>query len=113
MILSAQQSEFIHNNCEVSDQYNYDVKAQKTLVSEEEVGLLVVGKYRDKIGQLGKELKKLDSNNPALAKARTWWKTDDTYSNQSFDIKMLLIHTIKSVKLAKKLAKTSMKLAGK
>ena len=99
MNLSAKQQEFIHDNCHVSDAYNYNVEpAELTIsdlmgkpeVSQQEVAVLIGQK--DEIAVLGKELKSFDSKNVVLELARNWYSSQ---VGEFYHIKKALKNAIK------------------
>lgn len=96
-VLNVGQSKFIHDNCEVSDAYNYNTAEPETRLlpnnilvvdtTQQEVKLLVVRTPAEKaqIGKLGKELKSLRTNdnkrviNVILGFARLWYSDNSSY----------------------------------
>jgi hypothetical protein len=107
MNLSAKQSQFIHNNCHVTDDYNYKIEAAEltlsdlmgTEVSQQEVQVLTrTPAEKAVIGKLGKELKSLNPNNPILETARKDWVNP---KGGFFHIKQLLNNAIQIEKSTK------------
>ena len=108
MNLSAKQSKFIHDNCHVTDAYNYNVKPAelttsdlmgKPEVSQQEVQVLTrTPAEKAVIGKLGKELKSLNPNNPILETARKDWVNP---KGGFFHIKQLLNNAIQIEKSTK------------
>lgn len=106
MNLSAKQSKFIHDNCHVTDAYNYNVKPAelttsdlmgKPEVSQQEVQVLVkTPADKASIGKLGKELKALNPNSPWIQQARDAYRTSSV-----FHIKQILNNAIKIEKSTK------------
>tara|TARA_R110002051_G_C8577011_1_gene476688 strand:+ start:160 stop:501 length:342 start_codon:yes stop_codon:yes gene_type:complete len=91
MNLSAKESQFIHNNCHVTDDYNYKIEAPKSVlrnrVSQQEVQVLTrTPADNAEIAKLGKELIALNPNNPVIISAR---KACQTYQSV-FHIKQAL-----------------------
>ena len=89
MNLSAKQSQFIHDNCHVSDAYNYNVEpAELTIsdlmgkpeVSQQEVQILVkTPADKASIAKLGEELKALNPNSPWIQQARNAYLTSSVF----------------------------------